>query len=178
MLIDDLVTKGTNEPYRIMTSRTEYRLLCRQDNADRRLCPVGRAVGLVSEERYRRVLDKYAAVDREIKRLEGTGAAPLRLSTPCWRKEERPLPRDGARLGDLLRRPWWAMPIWPLDPDRPTLCAEVTEQVEIAPQVRGVHRAAAAPGGGDAEAGDPAAASRSGLYGHTGAAHRGPAEAG
>ena len=114
VLIDDLVTKGTNEPYRIMTSRTEYRLLCRQDNADRRLCPVGRAVGLVSEERYRRVLDKYAAVDREIKRLEG------------------------ARLGDLLRRPRVGYAdLAPFDPDRPTLCAEVTEQVEIALKYEG-----------------------------------------
>ncbi len=73
VLIDDLVTKGTNEPYRMMTSRTEYRLLHRQDNADRRLCPVGHAMGLVSGERYQRVVDKYAAVDREISRLEHTG---------------------------------------------------------------------------------------------------------
>ena len=76
VLIDDLVTKGTNEPYRMMTSRTEYRLLCRQDNADRRLCPVGHEIGLVSDERYRRVLEKYAAVDKEVKRLTGTGVAP------------------------------------------------------------------------------------------------------
>src|SRR5699024_899299 len=86
VLIDDLVTKGTNEPYRMMTSRTEYRLLHRQDNADRRLCPVGHDIGLVSHQRYQKVLDKYAAVDQEIRRLEHTG-------TP-----------DG-RLVDLLRRP-------------------------------------------------------------------------
>ena len=138
VLIDDLVTKGTNEPYRIMTSRTEYRLLCRQDNADRRLCPVGRAVGLVSEERYRRVLDKYAAVDREIKRLEGTGAAPSpALNTMLAERGETP-PRDGARLGDLLRRPRVGYAdLAPFDPDRPTLCAEVTEQVEIALKYEG-----------------------------------------
>ena len=137
-LIDDLVTKGTNEPYRIMTSRTEYRLLCRQDNADRRLCPVGRAVGLVSEERYRRVLDKYAAVDREIKRLEGTGAAPSpALNAMLAERGETP-PRDGARLGDLLRRPRVGYAdLAPFDPDRPTLCAEVTEQVEIALKYEG-----------------------------------------
>ena len=136
--IDDLVTKGTNEPYRIMTSRTEYRLLCRQDNADRRLCPVGRAVGLVSEERYRRVLDKYAAVDREIKRLEGTGAAPSpALNAMLAERGETP-PRDGARLGDLLRRPRVGYAdLAPFDPDRPTLCAEVTEQVEIALKYEG-----------------------------------------
>ena len=138
VLIDDLVTKGTNEPYRIMTSRTEYRLLCRQDNADRRLCPVGRAVGLVSEERYRRVLDKYAAVDREIKRLEGTGAAPSpALNAMLAERGETP-PRDGARLGDLLRRPRVGYAdLAPFDPDRPTLCAEVTEQVEIALKYEG-----------------------------------------
>ena len=138
VLIDDLVTKGTNEPYRMMTSRTEYRLLCRQDNADRRLCPVGRAVGLVSEERYRRVLDKYAAVDREIKRLEGTGAAPSpALNAMLAERGETP-PRDGARLGDLLRRPRVGYAdLAPFDPDRPTLCAEVTEQVEIALKYEG-----------------------------------------
>ena len=138
VLIDDLVTKGTNEPYRIMTSRTEYRLLCRQDNADRRLCPVGRAVGLVSEERYRRVLDKYAAVDREIKRLEGTGAAPSpALNAMLAERGETP-PRDGARLGGLLRRPRVGYAdLAPFDPDRPTLCAEVTEQVEIALKYEG-----------------------------------------
>ncbi len=138
VLIDDLVTKGTNEPYRIMTSRTEYRLLCRQDNADRRLCPVGRAVGLVSEERYRRVLDKYVAVDREIKRLEGTGAAPSpALNAMLAERGETP-PRDGARLGDLLRRPRVGYAdLAPFDPDRPTLCAEVTEQVEIALKYEG-----------------------------------------
>ena len=138
VLIDDLVTKGTNEPYRIMTSRTEYRLLCRQDNADRRLCPVGRAVGLVSEERYRRVVDKYAAVDREIKRLEGTGAAPSpALNAMLAERGETP-PRDGARLGDLLRRPRVGYAdLAPFDPDRPTLCAEVTEQVEIALKYEG-----------------------------------------
>lgn len=119
VLIDDLVTKGTNEPYRMMTSRTEYRLLHRQDNADRRLCPVGHAIGLISGERYRRVVDKYAAVDREIKRLEHTGTAE-------------------GRLCDLLRRPENTYEsLAGADPDRRPLPTAVTEAVEIAVKYQG-----------------------------------------
>ena len=119
VLIDDLVTKGTNEPYRMMTSRTEYRLLHRQDNADRRLCPVGHAIGLVSGERYQRVADKYAAVDREIKRLEHTGTA------------------DG-RLVDLLRRPENTYEgLAAADKNRPDLPPDVKESVEIAVKYQG-----------------------------------------
>ena len=138
VLIDDLVTKGTNEPYRMMTSRTEYRLLCRQDNADRRLCPVGHEIGLVSDERYRRVLEKYAAVDREVRRLVSTGVAPSpMLSAMLTERGESPA-RDGARLADLLRRPRVGYAdLAPFDPDRPDLPAEVTEQVEIALKYEG-----------------------------------------
>ena len=118
-LIDDLVTKGTQEPYRIMTSRSEYRLLLRQDNADRRLCPVGHAIGLISGERYQRVVDKYAAVDREIKRLEHTGTAE-------------------GRLCDLLRRPENTYEsLAGADPDRRPLPTAVTEAVEIAVKYQG-----------------------------------------
>ena len=119
VLIDDLVTKGTNEPYRMMTSRTEYRLLHRQDNADRRLCPVGHDIGLVSDQRYQKVLDKYAAVDQEIRRLEHTG-------TP-----------DG-RLVDLLRRPENTYEgLAAVDRGRPDLPPDVTEAVEIAVKYQG-----------------------------------------
>ena len=119
VLIDDLVTKGTDEPYRMMTSRTEYRLLHRQDNADRRLCPIGHAIGLVSDERMAAVEEKYAAVDREIKRLTHTGTAE-------------------GRLVDLLRRPENTYEsLANLDPGRPELSTEVTEAVEISVKYQG-----------------------------------------
>ncbi len=105
-LIDDLVTKGTEEPYRMMTSRSEYRLLLRQDNADRRLCPIGFRIGLVSRQRLRRVEEKYAAVEREIRRLEKTGVPGL--GSP-ERSADGPGTAPGGRrlppLIDLLRRP-------------------------------------------------------------------------
>ncbi|MCC2258861.1 tRNA uridine-5-carboxymethylaminomethyl(34) synthesis enzyme MnmG [Intestinimonas aquisgranensis] len=138
VLIDDLVTKGTNEPYRMMTSRTEYRLLCRQDNADRRLCPVGHEIGLVSDERYRRVLEKYAAVDKEVKRLMSTGVAPSPMLNDMLTERGESPARDGARLADLLRRPRVGYAdLAPFDPDRPHLRSEVTEQVEIALKYEG-----------------------------------------
>ena len=138
VLIDDLVTKGTNEPYRMMTSRTEYRLLCRQDNADRRLCPVGHEIGLVSDERYRRVLEKYAAVDKEVKRLLSTGVAPSPMLNDMLTQRGESPARDGVRLADLLRRPRVGYAdLAPFDPDRPHLPVEVTEQVEIALKYEG-----------------------------------------
>ncbi len=138
VLIDDLVTKGTNEPYRMMTSRTEYRLLCRQDNADQRLCPVGHEIGLISDERYRRVLEKYAAVDKEVKRLMSTGVAPSEALNAMLTEHGESPARDGARLADLLRRPRVGYAdLAPFDPGRPDLPGEVTEQVEIALKYEG-----------------------------------------
>ena len=131
-LIDDLVTKGTEEPYRIMTSRSEYRLLHRQDNADQRLTHIGAAVGLVPPERLAAVEEKYEAVRREIARLEGTGiAANDQLNEMLAARDSAPV-TNSARLADLLRRPQVSYEdIAPFDPDRPELPAAVTEEVQI-----------------------------------------------
>ncbi len=138
VLIDDLVTKGTNEPYRMMTSRTEYRLIHRQDNADRRLTHYGYRVGLVPEEAMARVEAKYAAVDGEVKRLEHTGAPPsAELDELLALRGEQPCPH-GARLSDLLRRPKVTYAdLAPFDRERPMLTADVTEQVEITVKYQG-----------------------------------------
>ena len=131
-LIDDLVTKGTEEPYRIMTSRSEYRLLHRQDNADARLTAIGAAVGLVPPERLRQVEEKYQAVEKEIARLESKGTpASEKLNQMLESRGEQPV-ANSARLADLLRRPQVTYEdLAPFDPDRPVLSAAVTEEVQI-----------------------------------------------
>ena len=131
-LIDDLVTKGTDEPYRMMTSRSEYRLLHRQDNADQRLSHIGLAIGLVSPERHQAVLDKYAAVDRELERLENCHIAPGEgINALLTENGTSPL-STGLSLAELIRRPQLSYSdLAPFDPERPSLSRTVTEQVEI-----------------------------------------------
>ena len=131
-LIDDLVTKGTEEPYRIMTSRSEYRLLHRQDNADQRLTHIGAQIGLVPPERLQAVEEKYEAVHREVRRLEGNGVpASDALNAMLEAKGTAPV-SNSARLADLLRRPQISYAdIAPFDESRPELSAAVTEEVEI-----------------------------------------------
>ena len=132
VLIDDLVTKGTNEPYRMMTSRTEYRLVQRQDNADQRLTPVGYEIGLVSKERYEGVLEKYRRVETELNRLEHTGAAPTPELEAFLAAKGETFPQSGAKLASLLRIPGISYDeLAPFDPQRPDLPRLVTEQVEI-----------------------------------------------
>ena len=137
-LIDDLVTKGTEEPYRMMTSRSEYRLVLRQDNADARLAAIGHRIGLVSDARLRAVEEKYEAVAREIRRLEHTGAAGTPSLNALLAEKGTAAVDSGCRLIDLLRRPQLTYDdLAAFDPGRPALPPAVREQVEISVKYEG-----------------------------------------
>ena len=132
VLIDDLVTKGTNEPYRLLTSRAEYRLLLRHDNADLRLTELGHEIGLISDERYKRFIAKRAAIEAEIKRLQKTVIKPNEATQAVVRRAGGSELKDGIHGDDLLKRTEMKYAdIHELIPAEVELPREVIEQVEI-----------------------------------------------
>ena len=132
VLIDDLVTKDNHEPYRMMTSRSEYRLLLRQDNADQRLTPIGYQVGLISEERYQHLLEKERHISDEMKRLETVNVGSSEKVNETLRHYNSTELKSGTTLAELIKRPEIKYEyLVEIDTDRPKLSKEVTDQVEI-----------------------------------------------
>jgi tRNA uridine 5-carboxymethylaminomethyl modification enzyme len=131
-LVDDLVTKGCSDPYRMMTSRSEYRLILRQDNADQRLTPIGHKIGLISDSRYELLQNKISLTEKEIKRISSLNIAPDdSINEFLTEKGTAPL-TTGCKLADLIRRPQITYSsLAPFDPSRPVLTDDVCEQIEL-----------------------------------------------
>ncbi|HEX9059849.1 MAG TPA: FAD-dependent oxidoreductase, partial [Clostridia bacterium] len=138
VLIDDLVIKGTREPYRMMTSRSEYRLLLRQDNADLRLTPVGYKAGLINSERYERFLNKKEAIEKEIERLQKVVVPPSEKVNGFLEASGSSTIKSGIKLSELLKRPEIGYDsLSSIDEERPSLTPSVKEQVEISIKYEG-----------------------------------------
>lgn len=136
-LIDDLVTKGCSDPYRMLTSRSEYRLILRQDNADQRLTPIGYEIGLISKDRYDRLCEKIRLIDEEIKRVQKVNISPTAVNDYLVSQGTEPL-TTGAKLSQLIRRPQLSYEgLAPFDEERPKLSDEVKEQVELSIKYEG-----------------------------------------
>ena len=132
VLIDDIVTKGTNEPYRMMTSRAEYRLLLRQDNADLRLTEIGHEVGLISDERYQKFLNKKANIEKEIQRLKEETVKPTEKVNELLKKYGTTELSTGTKMSELLKRTELDYnKLAPIDENRPELTLQEKEEVEI-----------------------------------------------